>query len=68
MSSSLISIRTADIKAIGDMVIMSVTLDDLEASLTERPAQQSGPPGASVTGTDSHDQKERTVQTGEAPR
>ncbi len=36
MGSSLINIRTSDIKAIGDMVIMSVTLDELKKDLSEK--------------------------------
>jgi len=42
MSSSLISVRTADIKAIGDMVILSVTMNDLKRTIAERTANEAG--------------------------
>jgi sporulation protein YlmC with PRC-barrel domain len=34
MTSSLLSMRTADIRSIGDMVIMAVTMDDIKSQLS----------------------------------
>lgn len=69
MGSSLISIRTTDIKAIGDMVMMSVTLDDLKAHLSEQAALfQRGSQRSEEAGAEGGDRSEQGVQRQEIIR
>lgn len=69
MGSSLISIRTKDIEAIGDMVIMSVTLEELKAHMSEQAALlQQGSPSAGKTDAEGSDRSEPHVQMQEIPR
>jgi sporulation protein YlmC with PRC-barrel domain len=45
MASSLIPIRTSDVEAIGEMVILKINMDGLRASLNRREDQENRPAG-----------------------